>query len=158
MSPSYDLNITQLSEMVGRSRPEWFEAVIYDHVPLFHTEHCIFTAGLSEKSCGKVCRNNKLELQDRNGVRHPVISDSACRNTVFYGSVQSGAEFIPQLNAIGIKSFRINLLDEDFEQTIKLLDCYWQLMLDKINCADAQRQIADICRCRVTSGTFKNTL
>jgi putative protease len=161
MSPSYDLNITQLSEMVSRSRPEWFEAVIHDHVPLFHTEHCIFAAGLSggkdEKSCGKVCRNDKLELQDRNGVRHPVVHDIACRNTVFNGSVQSGAEFIPQLKAVGIKSFRINLLDEDFEQTIELLDCYRDTLAGITNCPDAQRQIADICRCRVTSGTFRKT-
>src|SRR5439155_13797265 len=42
MVPSYDLSWPQLAAMLGRFDPIHFEAVIHQHMPMFHMEHCVF--------------------------------------------------------------------------------------------------------------------
>ena len=42
MVPSYDLNWAQLAAMLGRFPAARFEAVIHQHMPMFHMEHCVF--------------------------------------------------------------------------------------------------------------------
>src|SRR5262249_32821262 len=44
--PSYDLNWEQFESMIRRSRPEWFEPVLHQHMPMFHNEFCVFASAL----------------------------------------------------------------------------------------------------------------
>ena len=47
--PSYDLNWEQLAALVRAVDPGRFEVVIHQHMPMFHMEHCVFAAFLSDR-------------------------------------------------------------------------------------------------------------
>ena len=71
------------------------EAVAHQHLPIFHTEHCVFARflsnGDSHLDCGRPCESHALHLRDAQGADHLVLADEGCRNTVFNAQAQSGA-------------------------------------------------------------------
>lgn len=71
------------------------EAIVHHHLPIFHTEHCVFARFLSNgnsyKDCGRPCESATLHLRDGAGADHLVVADQGCRNTVFNSAAQSGA-------------------------------------------------------------------
>ena len=85
-------------------------------MPLFHMEHCLFCAFLSDghdhTDCGRPCEKHKVLLRDRSGSEHPLKADLGCRNTLFNGRAQTAAEALPQLMLAGVRQFRIELLQE----------------------------------------------
>jgi len=128
LTPSYDLDITQLLELVRSAPPSWFELTLHQHIPMFHMEHCVFAAFLSHGkdhlTCGRPCDHHRIAVRDRVGESHPIRADVGCRNTVFNSRPQSGASHIPKLLATGLRHFRLELLDESPEEAVRLLHSY----------------------------------
>jgi putative protease len=128
LTPSYDLDITQLLELLHLAPPEWFELTLHQHIPMFHMEHCVFAAFLSQGkdhlTCGRPCDHHRIAVRDRVGESHPIRADVGCRNTVFNSRPQSGASHLPQLLAVGLRHFRLELLDESPEESVRLLQAY----------------------------------
>jgi putative protease len=128
ITPSYDLDITQLLELLLSTPPAWFELTLHQHIPMFHMEHCVFAAFLSEGkdhlTCGRPCDHHRIAVRDRVGESHPIRADVGCRNTVFHARPQSGASHLPQLLSTGLRYFRIELLDESPDEAINLLQSY----------------------------------
>ena len=114
---SYDLNIEQVLDLLGAAPPQWFELTLHQHMPMFHMEHCVFAAFMSEgKSfldCGRPCEKHRVHLRDRVGMEHPLRADVGCRNTLFNAVPQTGARFFAQLEAAGLRDYRIELLEEN---------------------------------------------
>ncbi len=133
VTPSYDLNISQLLELLHTSPPSWFELTLHQHIPMFHMEHCVFAAFLSEGkdhlTCGRPCDRHRISARDRVGESHPIRADVGCRNTVFHARPQSGASHIPQLLATGLRHFRLELLEESPEEAVLLLASYRKALL-----------------------------
>jgi putative protease len=133
VTPSYDLNISQLLELLHTSPPSWFELTLHQHIPMFHMEHCVFAAFLSEGkdhlTCGRPCDRHRISARDRVGESHPIRADVGCRNTVFHARPQSGASHIPQLLATGLRHFRLELLEESPEEAVLLLASYRNALL-----------------------------
>lgn len=133
VTPSYDLNISQLLELLHTSPPSWFELTLHQHIPMFHMEHCVFAAFLSEGkdhlTCGRPCDRHRISARDRVGEAHPIRADVGCRNTVFHARPQSGASHIPQLLATGLRHFRLELLEESPEEAVLLLASYRKALL-----------------------------
>jgi putative protease len=128
LTPSYDLDITQLLELLRSSPPSWVELTLHQHIPMFHMEHCVFAAFLSQGkdhlTCGRPCDHHRIAVRDRVGESHPIRADVGCRNTVFNSRPQSGASHLPQLLATGLRHFRLELLDESPEEAVRLLHSY----------------------------------
>ena len=128
LTPSYDLDITQLLELLRSAAPSWFELTLHQHIPMFHMEHCVFAAFLSQGkdhlTCGRPCDHHRIAVRDRVGESHPIRADVGCRNTVFNSRPQSGASHLPQLLATGLCHFRLELLDESPEEAVRLLHSY----------------------------------
>jgi len=128
LTPSYDLDITQLLELLRSAPPAWFELTLHQHIPMFHMEHCVFAAFLSQGkdhlTCGRPCDHHRIAVRDRVGESHPIRADVGCRNTVFNSRPQSGASHLPQLLATGLRHFRLELLDESPDEAVRLLHSY----------------------------------
>lgn len=156
--PSYDLNWRQLTAMVGRIDAGVFEVVVHQHMPMFHMEHCVFAALLSQgkdfRDCGRPCDRHRLELRDRAGASFPVLADTGCRNTVFNSMAQSGAEYIDRMRQLGICHFRVELLRETASQVGPLLDRYRQVMIGQERGRDTWRQLRVLNQLGVTRGTL----
>jgi len=128
VTPSYDLDIIQLLELLRSAPPAWLELTLHQHIPMFHMEHCVFAAFLSQGkdhlTCGRPCDHHRIAVRDRVGESHPIRADVGCRNTVFNSRPQSGASHLPQLLATGLRHFRLELLDESPEEAVRLLHSY----------------------------------
>ena len=128
LTPSYDLDISQILELLSIAPPEWFELTLHQHIPMFHMEHCVFAAFLSQGkdhlTCGRPCDHHRITVRDRVGEAHPVRADVGCRNTVFNARPQSGVSHLDSLLKAGLHRFRIELLNETPEEGVRLLRTY----------------------------------
>jgi putative protease len=158
MVPSYDLNWTQLAAMLSRFPADRFEAVVHQHMPMFHMEHCVFahtlSTGTSYKDCGRPCESHRVDLKDRAGAAHPLVADVGCRNTVFNATAQSAAEFVPRMRQLGLGDFRIELLREGGPEAISLLDRYAPVLAGLDDGRRAWRQLRVLNQLGVTRGTL----
>lgn len=131
-TPSFDLDAAQLEALLAGPFGPWAEVVVHHPMPLFHMEHCVYAALLSEGrdhlTCGRPCEHHKISLKDRAGMSHPVEADVGCRNTVFHARPQSAAQLVPGLQRSGVRRFRIELVREDAEATGRLVETYRALL------------------------------
>ncbi|MBW4454412.1 MAG: U32 family peptidase [Nostoc indistinguendum CM1-VF10] len=145
LTASYDLNITQLQDLLTSCPPQWFEVTIHQHMPMFHMEHCVFCAFLSKgtdyTNCGRPCEKQEVKLKDRVGSEHVLKADVGCRNTVFNGTAQTGAEYVQRLIELGLSHFRIEFVNETPEQVRKTIDCYNQLLQGEITGSQLWREL-----------------
>jgi putative protease len=158
---SYDLNRDQLMELVAVIPPAWLEVVIHQHIPMFHMEHCVFCSvlspGTNKSNCGRPCDRHAVELEDRIGVKHVLHADIGCRNTLYNGVAQSGAEAVPRLLVQGIRHFRLELLqDASPESTRRLVSLYQDLIDGRIAGSDVWRTLKADNRVGVTRGTLEH--
>jgi putative protease len=156
VTTSYDLNFTQLESLLRGAPPEWFEITIHQHMPMFHMEHCVFCAFLSQgtdyTNCGRPCDKHEVKLRDRVGAEHPVKADVGCRNTVFNALAQTGADYVAQMLALGARRFRVEFLDETPAMVEKTLTRYRQLLRGEITGAQVWRELKLFNQLGVTRG------
>jgi putative protease len=145
VTASYDLNVVQLEGLLKTAPPSWFEVTIHQHMPMFHMEHCIFCAFLSEgtdyTNCGRPCDFREVKVRDRVGADHYLKADAGCRNTVFNALAQTGAEAVARLMDIGVRLFRVEFMDESPEQAVRIIDSYRQLLRDEISGTQLWKQL-----------------
>ncbi|MEH1901894.1 MAG: DUF3656 domain-containing protein [Nostoc sp.] len=145
LTASYDLNITQLQDLLTSCPPQWFEVTIHQHMPMFHMEHCVFCAFLSTgtdyTNCGRPCEKHEVKLKDRVGSEHVLKADVGCRNTVFNSTAQTGAEYVQRLIELGLRHFRIEFVNETSDQVSKTIHCYSQLLQGEITGSQLWREL-----------------
>ncbi len=161
ITASYDLNRDQLTELVRGLPSSWLEVVIHQHMPMFHMEHCVFctvmSPGTNKSNCGRPCDRHDVKLRDRLGVEHVLHADIGCRNTLYNGHAQSGAEVTPKLIRMGIEHFRIELLrDAPESETNRLLGLYSDLLAGKIDGPTVWKSLKAENRIGVTRGTLEH--
>ncbi|HEY1100956.1 MAG TPA: U32 family peptidase, partial [Myxococcota bacterium] len=133
-TPSYDLDEAQLEALLSSDAGPHAELVIHQPMPLFHTEHCVFAALLSDgkghdyKTCGRPCESHQVALRDRAGLVHPVEADVGCRNTVFHERAQSAAQLVAGARRAGVGRYRIELVREDAAAVVDLVGAYKALL------------------------------
>jgi putative protease len=131
-TPAFDLDAHQLASLLSGPLGRFAEVVIHHPMPLFHMEHCVIAALLSEgrdhRTCGRPCEQHRLSLRDRAGMDHPVEADVGCRNTVFHARAQSGADLVATLGRAGVGRYRIELVRESPEQVERVVGAYRRLL------------------------------
>ena len=134
-TPSFDLDAAQLTALLSSPFAPFAEVVVHHPMPLFHMEHCVFAALLSNgkdyRSCGRPCDRHSLALRDRAGMDHPVEADVGCRNTVFHAAAQSAASLVPAMAQAGVRRFRIELVRENAESVARIVREYRALLEGK---------------------------
>ncbi|MBD2345709.1 U32 family peptidase [Anabaena subtropica] len=145
LTASYDLNINQLENLLTNCPAQWFEVTIHQHIPMFHMEHCVFcaflSAGTDYTNCGRPCEKHEVKLRDRVGSEHVLQADAGCRNTVFNGTAQTGAEYVQRLIDLGLRHFRIEFVNETPEQVTKTIQRYQQLLQAEITGSQLWREL-----------------
>ncbi|MGZ3808971.1 MAG: U32 family peptidase, partial [Bacteriovorax sp.] len=129
---SYDLNASQLSDLLKNMESGTLEVTIHQYMPSFHMEHCVFAAFLSKGSsfrdCGKPCEKHRVELRDQFGHFHQIKADQECRNTMFNATSQSAAKLVFELKKYGLSEFRFEALYELGEELKAKITTYAQLI------------------------------
>jgi len=159
VTASYDLNVAQLEALLSGAPGAWFDITLHQHMPMFHMEHCVFCAFLSDgtdyRSCGRPCDRHDVRLRDRIGAEHPLKADAGCRNTVYNARAQTGAEFVDRLLALGARSFRIEFLNESADELQRTVGRYRQLLRGEITGAELWREFKLINQLGVTRGQLE---
>ena len=124
LTPTHDLNAAQIAALATAIGPERIEAIAYQHLPVFHTEHCVFcrflSTGTTHRDCGRPCEQHRVALRDSQGREHPVVADVGCRNTVFGAEAQQASAHLPAWRAAGIRHFRLEFVHESGDQVRRI--------------------------------------
>lgn len=158
LTPAYDMNVEQLLDVARGADPRRLEVTIHQHLPLYHTEHCVYShllsSGKDYRTCGRPCEAHTLALREDNGLAHPVLVDIGCRNTVFNAKAQSAASCLPQLRAAGVSRFRVELVREDAAATRTVLSAYAALLSGQRTAERLSRDVGALEKYGVTAGTL----
>ncbi len=145
VTASYDLNVDQLQALLQASPSGRIEITIHQHMPMFHMEHCVFCAFMSDgkdyRDCGRPCEKHDVKLRDRVGMEHPLKADVGCRNTVFNSQAQTGAEYVARFMDLGARRFRVEFLNDSPEQVRETIGRYQRLLNCEIDGGDLWRDL-----------------
>ena len=158
---SYDLSAEQVIDLalaLPESARNRLQLTIHQHMPMFHMEHCVFAAflskGKSHLDCGRPCEKHRVHVRDRVGVCHPLRADVGCRNTLFNATPQTGAAFYSTLYSAGIRHFRIELLEENAEESRSVVTAYQKLLSGEADGSMLWRKLNATTQLGVTGGTL----
>jgi collagenase-like PrtC family protease len=169
ITASYELSansITELAKVMGPSRASQLEVVAHAHLPIFHTEHCVFARFLSKGNsyldCGHVCTKNTVHLRDPNGSDNLVLADMGCRNTVFSAEAQSGVHSLKDWREAGVGRIRLELVDENEENVKKIVKGYLAVLNNNEKPSECFEMLKSVCDSNgrtggVGYGSLRNT-
>ncbi len=157
VTPTHDLNAEQISDL-AQMMPAKIEVIAFHHLPVFHTEHCVFCRFLSEgtdnTNCGHPCEKHRIALSDSQGRQHPVVADVGCRNTVFGAEAQFSATSMQKWLEAGITDFRIEFVHESPEQVELISQAFQQFLNSEITVEQFSTSINRACPCGTTLGSL----
>ncbi len=158
LTPTHDLNAAQVADLAQRLGAERIEAIAYQHLPVFHTEHCVFcrflSNGTSYRDCGRPCEKHRVELQDAKGRAHPVIADVGCRNTVFGAEAQEASVHLEDWRRAGIRHFRLEFVHESGDELRRVYEAFD----DALSGRSPSRELARRLRALSPRGTTEGSL
>jgi putative protease len=158
ITASYDLALDQVLQLVAGCPAGSVELTLHQHMPLFHMEHCLFCAFLSDghdhTDCGRPCEHHTVLLRDRSGAEHPLRADLGCRNTLFNGTAQTAAEAIPQFRRAGVRHFRLELLQDSPADAGRRVALYRQALAGQVSGREVWQREQLESRLGVTRGTL----
>nr|WP_084048918.1 U32 family peptidase [Deinococcus hopiensis] len=158
VTPTHDLNARQITELASLVGPEGLEVIAYQHLPVFHTEHCVFCRFLSEgtdyTSCGHPCESHRVALRDERGVAHPVMADVGCRNTVFEGRPQVAGAHLSGWLAAGLRDFRLEFVHETPEQVREVIGLHRAFLALELGAAELEARLNALSDQGTTEGSL----
>jgi len=158
ITPTHDLNADQISELANHIGGERYEVIAYHHLPIFHTEHCVFCRFMSEGTsyldCGQPCEEHKIALRDSQGREHPVMADVGCRNTVFNAEAQVASKHIDDMRANGIQHYRIEFVHETADQVRHVATSFMDYFAGHINATQLDARLNKSIPQGTTEGSF----
>jgi len=158
LTPTHDLNAAQVAELARQVGGGALEVVAYHHLPVFHTEHCVFcrflSKGTSYKDCGRPCETHRVALRDAAGRAHPVVADVGCRNTVFGAEAQEASLHLDAWRAAGIHRFRLEFAHETADQVTRVARAFEETLSGR----QSARELAQTLQRIAPQGTTQGSL
>lgn len=122
-TPTHDLNAEQLCDLARALPAAEMEVVVFQHLPVFHTEHCVFcrflTEGTDNTNCGHPCETHRIALRDASGRSHPVMADVGCRNTVFNAEIQTATKYLDRIRNAGVAHYRMEFVHQSADEVAR---------------------------------------
>ena len=157
-TPTHDLNAQQVADLAAAIGAQRIEAIAYQHLPVFHTEHCVFcrflSTGTSYKDCGHPCESHKLALRDVSGREHPVLADVGCRNTVFGAQAQEASAWMPLWLGAGIRHFRLEFAHESAAEVSAVGHAFQRYASGRLSATELARALKQAAPQGVTAGSL----
>ncbi len=144
ITPTHDLNAAQVSALAEQIGGDLLEAIVYQHLPVFHTEHCVFcrflSTGTSYKDCGRPCEKHMVSLRDVNGRSHPLLADIGCRNTIFGAEAQEASGHLQDWRDAGLRHFRLEFAHESATQVRRVTQSLQNALKGRVTMAQLSQE------------------
>ncbi|GAB4573356.1 MAG: U32 family peptidase [Anaerolineae bacterium] len=158
ITPTHDLNAAQVCTLAEGLGGEQVEVIAYHHLPVFHTEHCVFcrflSNGTSYRDCGQPCEKHRVALRDVQGRAHPVMADVGCRNTVFGAEAQVAARYLDEMRQAGIIHYRLEFVHESAETVKQIAGAFRATFAGHASAAELDAALQAIVAEGTTEGSF----
>ncbi len=158
ITPTHDLNAQQIADLTQYVAAENLEVISYQHLPVFHTEHCVFcrflSTGTDYTNCGHPCETQRMALKDKQGRQHPVMADVGCRNTVFGAEAQSGAKHLELWLQAGLRDFRLEFVHESGLQTKQVIAAFQQTLSGQKQASWLEKELKRLSPSGITEGSL----
>jgi len=158
ITPTHDLNAAQISALARELGGTSIESVAYQHLPVFHTEHCVFcrflSSGTTYRDCGRPCEQHRVALRDTSGRSHPVMADVGCRNTVFGAEAQEASAHLRDWLRSGIHNFRLEFVHESAAQVGLVFYAFHGALAGEISAEDLARTLKAVAPEGTTPGSL----
>ena len=158
ITPTYDLNSEQIADLTQLVPSSSLEVIAYSHLPVFHTEHCVFCRFLSEgtdnTNCGHPCEKHKVAVRDSQGRSHPVMADIGCRNTVFGAEAQVDPQALERWTNAGIIHFRLEFVHQTPEQVGSITRAFQEHFNGALSLEDFETTLREQSPQQTTAGSF----
>ena len=158
VTPTHDLNAQQIVELAALVPPARLEVIAYQHLPVFHMEHCVFCRFLSDgtdhTNCGHPCEKHRIAVQDSSGRQHAVLADVGCRNTVFGAEAQSAADHMHSFLEAGIRQFRLEFVHQEPEQVGGIVTAFQRFLDGHMSVAQLHQILDKYSPQRTTQGSL----
>jgi putative protease len=158
ITPTHDLNADQvcrLAHSIGGGR---LEVIAFQHLPVFHTEYCVFcrflSSGTSKIDCGQPCEKHRVALRDVQGRVHPVMADVGCRNTVFGAEAQVAVRHLDRMRNSGIQHFRLEFVHETPAQVRQITAAFQGYAAGRLNAAQLEQGLLRLAPQGITEGSL----
>jgi putative protease len=158
LTPTHDLNAAQIASLAQGIGAERLEVIVYQHLPVFHTEHCVFcrflSSGTSRENCGRPCEQHHVALRDEQGRAHRVMADVGCRNTVFGAEAQEASLHLDDLRRAGIRHYRLEFVDESREQVTRVARVFAAALAGDLPASESHRLLQQLAPQDTTEGSL----
>jgi putative protease len=158
IAPTHDLNAAQVAELARTVGAGQLEAIAYQHLPVFHTEHCVFCRFLSDGhsylDCGRPCEKHRVALRDASGRPHPVMADVGCRNTVFGAEAQDASAHFEAWRSAGICHFRLEFAHETATEVTAVTRAWQRALANETTASELAHELQRIAPRGVTEGSL----
>jgi U32 family peptidase len=132
--------------------------MVYQHLPVFHTEHCVFcrflSTGTDYTNCGHPCETHHMALQDQAGRRHPVMADVGCRKTVFGAEAQVATQHLQLWLDAGMRHFRLEFVHESAQQVRQIVGAFQQALAGEMPLEHLERTLKQLAPQGITEGSL----
>ncbi|MFL0269809.1 U32 family peptidase [Candidatus Clostridium radicumherbarum] len=121
---SVELNKKEIEALLNKvSIP--VQIKIYGKEELMVSEYCPVGSNFGGKSeevtCKECCETGNYILKDRKNTNFILKTDKFCRSHIYNGVATNLIPYIKELKANGAASFRMDFIDENYEETLKVL-------------------------------------
>ncbi|MCA9997011.1 MAG: U32 family peptidase, partial [Anaerolineales bacterium] len=158
LTPTHDLNGAQVAALAQAIGGDKLEVIAYHHLPVFHTEHCVFcrflSTGTSYKDCGTPCEQHRVALRDVHGRSHPVLADVGCRNTVFGAEAQEASRHLASWLAAGIVHFRLEFVHESADEVAQVSEAFRRVLAGEMGMGWLNGRLRQIAPQGTTDGSL----
>jgi putative protease len=158
IAPTHDLNAAQVADLARAVGAGNLEAIAWQHLPVFHTEHCVFcrflSTGHSYLDCGRPCEKYRVALRDPSGRPHPVMADVGCRNTVFGAEAQEASPHLDLWRRAGIRHFRLEFAHETAEEVARVTRAWQRTLAGEMTAPQLTQELQRIAPHGVTEGSL----
>jgi putative protease len=158
LTPTHDLNANQIATLARDIGPHYLEVALFHHLPVFHTEHCVFcrflSTGTSYLDCGRPCETHQIALRDERGRQHAVMADVGCRNTVFGAEAQQPGKHLKQWLDSRIVHFRVEFAHETADQVRRVTEICTRAVSGKTALAQWNAELRAVLPSGITEGSL----
>lgn len=161
LHPSLDLNAEGTLELIRNFGGANFEISVFEHLPAFYMEHCLYAAHLTNAErfphCKQICSKRHIDILDHKGAVHTLVPDAECRNTLYLERPQSALNLVPDFLESGVRRFRLEMLDESPGETFDKTRLYAEALRGRLSLKTAARLIGAEEKYGVSRGQLFHT-